>query len=165
MARLQSGSHACTWVTAGVHDVFAVVVLGLVEQGLQARLGERPSTGVKRLFLAPDDGLGVGVRIQVLLQLLPGEGVELLNTGDGSSLDAIVGPVLVQRSVDLTGTENDAVDGFGVVDGVAVFWVGDDPLELRVSSELLDGGTCQRVAEKGLREEDDEGCMQLVTVM
>lgn len=165
MARLQSGCYACTWVTASVHDVFAVVILGLVEQGLQARLRKRPGTGIKRLFLAPDDGLGVGVHIQVLLQLLPGEGVELLDTGDGSILNALVGAVLVQRSVDLAGTEHDAVDRFGVIDGVAVFWVGDDPLELRVSSKLLNGGTCQGVAEKRLGEEEDEGCMQLVTVM
>jgi hypothetical protein len=34
--------------------------------------------------------------------------------------------------------------------------VGDDPLELRVASELLDAGAGQRVAQQRLGEEEDE---------
>lgn len=158
MAGLQSSSHTCARVTASIHDVFTVVVLCLVQKGLQAGLRERPGTGVKRLLLAPHDGLGVGVLVEVLLQLLPREGVELLNAGDGSILVALVGTVLVERGVDLAGTQDDAVDRLGVVDAVAVLWVGDDPLELRVSSELLNRGTGQRVAEKRLGEEQNESC-------
>jgi hypothetical protein len=67
-------------------------------------LRERPGTGIQGLLLAPDNRLGVGVHIQILLQLLPGEGVKLLYTSDCSSLEALLGTVLVQRSVDLTGT-------------------------------------------------------------
>lgn len=137
MAGLQSSSHTCAGVTTSIHDVLTVVVLGLVQKGLQAGLRERPGTGVKRLFLAPHDSLGVGVLVEVLLQLLPGEGVELLNTGDGSSFVALIGAVLVERGVNLAGTQDDAVDRLGVVDAVAVLWVGNYPLELRVSSELF----------------------------
>lgn len=110
MAGLQSSSYTGAWVTASIHDVLAVVELSLVQQGLQTRLRERPSSGVKGLFLTPDDGLGVRVHVQVLLQLLPWEGVELLNTGNGSALEALLGTVLVQSGVYLTGTEDDAVD-------------------------------------------------------
>jgi hypothetical protein len=95
MAGLQSSCDTGTWVTARVHDVLAVMVLGLVQQGLKTRLGERPSTGIERLLLAPDDGLSVGVVIQILLQLLPREGVKLLYACDGSVFEALVGAVLV----------------------------------------------------------------------
>jgi hypothetical protein len=165
MARFQSRRHACARVTARVHDVFAIVVLGLVQQSLETRLRERPGTGIQGFLLAPDNRLGVGVHIQILLQLLPGEGVKLLYTSDCSSLEALLGTVLVQRSVDLTGTEDDAVDSFWIIDGVAVFWVGDDPLKLRVPSELLDGRARQRVSKKRFGEEENEGYRELVLAM
>jgi len=65
---LQSSGDGSTGVTASIHDVFPVVVLGVVQQGLDSGLCETPCSGVKRLLLAPDDGLRVGVRVQVLLE-------------------------------------------------------------------------------------------------
>lgn len=60
---LETGSHGGAGGATGIQDVTAVVVLGGVQEGLQTGLGVRPSTGVQRLFLAPDNVLGVGVAI------------------------------------------------------------------------------------------------------
>ena len=156
MHGLQTGSHTSAWVTAGVHDVLAIMVLGLVQQSLQTRLSERPGTSIKGLLLAPNDGLGVGIHVQILLQLLPGEGVKLLDASDSGVLEAIVGTVLVQRGIDLTGTEDDAVDLLWIIDSVTVLWVRDNPLELGVSGELFYRRAGKRVTKKRLREEDNE---------
>ena len=154
---LLTGRDTGAGVATGVHDVLAVVVLGLVEQGLETRLGEGPRTGVEGLLLGPDDGLGVGVLVEVLAQLLPREGVELLDTGDGDIVDALLGAVLVERGVDLAGTQDDAVDLLGRLDGTLVVGgIRDDPLEVGFAGEVLDVGAGDRVAEQRLREEDDE---------
>ena len=75
MSSLQSCRHTCAWVPASIQHVPAVVVLGLIEQGLDSRLSEAPGTGVEGLLLTPDDVLGVWVHVEVLLQLSPREGV------------------------------------------------------------------------------------------
>lgn len=158
MHLLETGSHRRAGVAAGVHDVLAVVVLSVVEQGLNARLSEAPSTGVERLLLGPDDGLGVGVLVKVLLELLPGEGVQLLNAGEGDVVDVVLGTVLVESGPDLTTAENDSVNLLTRLENASlVLRVGDDPLEASVlASELLDVAAGQRVSEQGLGEEDDE---------
>jgi hypothetical protein len=61
VAGLETGSDGSARVSAGVHHVPAIVVLSLVEQGLDARLHETPRACVEGLFLTPDDGLRVGV--------------------------------------------------------------------------------------------------------
>lgn len=160
MRRLETSSHRRAWVAASVHDVLVVVVLGLVEQRLDTRLRETPRTGVQRLLLCPDDGLGVGVRVQVLLQLLPGEGVELLDTCDGHVVDLVVCAVLVQGRVHLARAHDHTVDLVWGLDRVGlVGWVTDDPVELRVTRKVLNVGASQRVTQKRLREEDDESCV------
>lgn len=136
----QTSSNGRARATASVHDVFAVVVLGLVEQSLNAGLHEAPGTGVERLLLGPDDGLRVGVHVEVLLQLLPGEGVHLLDAGKCNVVDLVVGTVLVQSSPDLTSAENDTINLLRRLDGASlVLRVGDDPLETSIlSSEFLE---------------------------
>lgn len=156
MAGLEARSHRGTGVTSSVHDVFPVVVLGDVQDGLDTRLREGPRAGIERLLLAPDDGLGVGVAVEVLLDLLPWEGVELLDTGDGRVSDALVEAVLVQRGVDLAGTQDHALDVLWLGGGAAVLGLGDDGAELGVADELVDGGAGERVTEEGFGEEDDE---------
>lgn len=61
MAALEARGDTGAWVSTGVQDVPPVVVLGSVKQGLNARLGEAPSTCVQWLFLNPHNVLGVGV--------------------------------------------------------------------------------------------------------
>ena len=102
VAGLQAGSDGCRWVASSVHDVLAVVVLSLVQDGLDTWLGEGPGTGVKWLLLGPDDGLGVLVGVKVLLKLLPWEWSQLLNASDDGISDVVVGTVLQEGSVDLT---------------------------------------------------------------
>lgn len=109
----------------------------LLEEGLNSWLCETPCTGVQRFLLSPDDGLGVRIHVEVLLQLLPREWVQLLDTGDRSVLVAIVGTMLVQCGVDLTRTEDHAVDLCRFVDGFPVFRVRNNPLELRFASEVF----------------------------
>ena len=142
---------------AGVQDVAAVVVLGGVQQGLDTGLGVRPGTGVQGLLLAPNDVLGVGVAVQVLLQLGPGEGVQLLDTGDGGVADAVGLTVLDQRGIHLTRAQDDALDLLGGIDGSAVSVVGDDPLEVGVFAEGLNVGAGDGVTQQRLREEDHKG--------
>lgn len=138
--------------------MLAVVVLGLVEQSLETGLGKAPGTSVEGLLLGPDDGLGVGVLVQVLAELLPREGVELLNTGDGHVVELVVGAVLLESGVDLARAENDTLNLLGSLDvSRLVSGVGDDPAELRVTSELLNVGASNGVTEEGLGEEDDKG--------
>lgn len=134
------------------------MVLRAVEQSLDARLSVAPSTSVERLLLRPDDGLGVRVLVEVLAELLPGEGVELLDTGDGNVVDLVVGAVLVKTGIDLARAEDDAVNLLGSLDlARLVGWVGDDPLELGLANELLNVGAGERMTEESLGEEEDEG--------
>lgn len=130
------------------------MVLRLVEERLDAGLGEAPGARVERLLLRPDDGLGVRVHVEVLAELGPGERVELLDAGDGGGGELVFGAVLVQGDVDLAGAEDDAVDLVRGEDGVVfVGRVGDDPLEVRLAGEVFDGGARERMAEEGFGEE------------
>ena len=108
--------------------------------------------------MTPDNGLGVRVHVEILLQLGPREWVQLLDTGDGDILDILVGTVLVQGGIDLTGAENDTINLIWLVDGLAVFRVWNDPLELGITCELFNRRSCERMTEKGLGEEDDKSC-------
>jgi len=156
MHGLQSSCYTGAWIPAGVHDVLVIMVFGLVEEGLDAGLSERPSTGIEWLFLAPNNGFGIRVHIEVLLKLLPWEGIQLLNTRDGSVSEFVIGPVLVQCDVYLAGTEDDAVDILWISDGIAMFWVRDDPSEMGIAGELFNGGATKWMSKKRLREEEDK---------
>ena len=75
MRPLQPRRHTRTGIPPCIHDVFPVMVLGLVQECLDSRLGEAPSACVQGFFLCPDDGLGIWVGVEVLAQLGPGERV------------------------------------------------------------------------------------------
>lgn len=107
--------------------------------------------------MTPDNGLGVSVCVEVLFEKLPWEWVQLLNTGDSSVLNVIVGAMLMKSSVDLSTTENDALNLLWLVNSLAVLGIWDDPFELRVTSELLNWRSGNRMTEQRLGEEDDEG--------
>lgn len=92
---------------------------------------------------------------------MPGEGIELLDTGDGRVFDALIGTVLVESSINLSSAKDDTVDLVGVIDGVTVLWVRDDPLELGITSELLDRRAGERMAEERLGEEENQSCEML----
>jgi hypothetical protein len=138
--------------------MFAVVVLGLVEQGLDTGLHEAPGTGVERLLLCPNDGLGVRVHVEVLLQLLPREGVQLLNASKGYVVDLVIGTVLVKSGPNLTGADNNTVNLLRSLDSASlVFRIGDDPLEASVlTAKVFNVGAGKRVTEKSLGEENYE---------
>jgi hypothetical protein len=89
--------------------------------------------------LTPNDSLSVRIHVQVLFQELPWERVELFNTGEGGVFDVVVGTVLAEGGPNLSGAENYTLDVLGVVDSFAVFRIGDDPFELRVTSEFING--------------------------
>lgn len=166
MQALVTSSNRRTGSTARVHDVLAVVVLSLVQQGLQTRLREAPGSRVERLLLAPDDSLGVGVLVEVLLQLLPGEGVQLLKTSEGDVVDLVVGAVLGQSGPDLTRAEDDTVNLLlGLNSTSLMLRIGNDPSEVRISSELLNVGAGKRVTQESLGEEDDKSCFMLAGIL
>jgi hypothetical protein len=141
--------------------MLTIMMLSLIKQCLNSRLSERPSAGIEGFFLTPDDGFGVRVLVEILLKLLPGEGIELLDTGDGRVFDALIGTVLVESSINLSSAKDDTVNLVGVVDGVTVLWVRDDPLELGITSELLDRRAGERMAEERLGEEENQSCEML----
>jgi hypothetical protein len=161
VARLQTGSDGGARISACVHHVSAVVVFSLVEKSLDARLHETPCACIEWFLLTPDNGLGVGVRVEVVLQLRPREWVELFDTGDCNILDLVCLDIFAESNVDLTCAENDAGDVFGLVDGLAMLRVGDDPLEVGVAGECLDIRAGDRMAKERLREEHKEGWNKL----
>lgn len=116
------------------------MMLGLVQQRLDPRLYETPRARIQRLLLAPHNRLCILVRVQVITQLRPRERVELLDARNGDVGDFVIRHVFSQGDVDLAGTQNDALDVGGFGDGFAVFWVGDDPLEVRIAGECFDRG-------------------------
>jgi hypothetical protein len=62
---LQSRSNRGTRVATSIHDVFPVMVLRVVQESLDAWLCETPCTSIQRLFLAPDNGLCIGVAVEI----------------------------------------------------------------------------------------------------
>lgn len=82
--------------------------------------------------------------------------MQLLNTGDGSVADVVGLTVFRKSSIHLTRAENDTLNLLRLIDGSSVTRVGNDPLEVRVTSELIQRGTSDRVTEKRLGEEDHE---------
>lgn len=116
--------------------------------------------------MTPDDGFCVGIRVEVLLELSPGEGVELLDTSNGSVGVVVLRTVLVQLSVHLSGTDDDTLDLVVRLDlnilTLVVRWVRDDPLEVRVSGKVLDVRARERVTEQRFREEEDQSYRMLV---
>jgi hypothetical protein len=154
---LQTSRHACAWISSSVHDVTAVMMLCLVEQSLDARLRETPGTSVERLFLTPHYRFGVGVRVEVLLQLCPWEWVELLDARDGCFAHTLFGAVFLERNVHLAGTEDYALDlVVGIELAVFVTRIRDDPLEVGVAGELAERGAGEWVTKKSFTEEENQ---------
>lgn len=135
----------------------AIVIFGLIQQRLNPRLGETPRASIKRFFLGPHNSFGIGVLIQVLFELGPREGVELLDAGDGHGIKFVLSAVFVEGGVDLARAEDDAVNFVVGSDGVVgVGRVGNYPLEVGVACEVFDGRAGEGVAEEGFREEEDQ---------
>lgn len=135
------------------------MMLRFVQQSLNSWLCETPSTSVERLFLRPHDSLGIRILVEVLTELGPGKGVELLNTGYGRFIELLLRAVFVKGNVDLAGAEDYAVDLFGSSDFVILMGrVGDDPLEVRFASEVLDRGPSERMTKEGFGEEEYQSC-------
>ena len=140
---LETRSYTGTGVPPCIHHVAAIVMLCLVQQCLYPGLHERPCTSIEWLFLTPHNVLCVRIGIEVLLQLLPREGIQLLNARDGGILDALAFPMLDQSSVDLARADNDTVDLVVRIDRlVLVSRIWDDPLEVAVSRKVFNVGAC-----------------------
>ena len=136
---LRSSGDTGTRVPPYISDPFPSMTCRFVHDRLDPRLNVLPGSTIQRLFLTPNDGLGIGIPVQILLDLRPREWVELFQASNCSIPDAVVLPVFVESSVYLARTENDSLDilrrGDGVV-GMLGIW--NDVLELRVTCELLD---------------------------
>ena len=63
--------------------------------------------------------------------------------------DAFFLLIFAERNVDLARTDDYAGDVFGFVDiAGCVFGVGDDPLEVRLAGEVVEGGAGEGVTEE-----------------
>ena len=153
---LQSCCNAGTWVSSGIEDMSAIMVDCRVQQGLDSRLGEAPSTRIERLLLTPDNVLGVRVAVKVVPKLDPRERIQLFDTCDRSIFDVIGSAVLLKGSIHLASAENDAVNVFMAVDRLAMFRIRDDPRKVRVARKVFERGSAQRVTQEGFREEDNK---------
>ena len=119
----------------------------LVQQCLDPRLRETPRPCIQRLLLRPYDILRVGVHVEVLAQLFPRKGIQLFDARDGGGLDVVLLAVVLEGNVDLAGADYDSLYLFGGIDLFGfVSGIGDDPLEVRVTGEVGDGGTSERVS-------------------
>jgi hypothetical protein len=54
-------------------------------------------------------------------------------------------------------TENYTVDFLWISNGIAVFWVRNDPSEMGVAGELLNGGATEGMSKERLGKEYDQG--------
>ena len=159
---LESSRDGRTGVASCVHDVPPVVVLCFVEKRLDPGLCEAPCTGIEWLFLAPDDVLCIGVRVEVVLELLPWERVKLFDACNGNVLFAPRLALLDERCIHLTCANNDSVDSLMRLNLTSsVRRILDDPLEVGVSGEFFNVGTRNRVAEERLGEEENEWLAEL----
>ena len=112
--------------------------------------------------MTPYDGLGVRVHIQILLELLPWEGVELLNASDCGSVKLLTSAMLVKGSINLTGAEDYAFNLCRFFDGLAMLRIWDDPLKMRFASKVLNVGTRQGMAKQKLGKEENKCWTQSV---
>jgi hypothetical protein len=81
----------------------------------------------------------------------------LLNAGDRRILDLVGVAVLDKRCIDLASTEDNPIDLIWLLDGVAVFRIWNDPLEMFVFEEFVNVRSGDRMTEERLREEDNQG--------
>lgn len=132
------------------------MVLSLVQQGLNTWLSVTPGARVQRFFLGPDNVLGIGVAVQVLLELRPREGVQLLNTGNGRVANVVSLTVFHKCSVNLARANDHTLNLLRFIDGLSVVWVRDDPAEVRITGEFRKRGTSKRMTQERFREENDE---------
>ncbi len=148
MTGLQSRRHTGAWVSTSIQNVPTVVVYGLVQKRLNPRLGEAPGSRVQRFFLTPNDVLGIRVHVEVFLQLSPREGVELFDASNCSFLEPLFSTVFVKGDVGLARAHDNAVNVFWFLNGLSMLGVWNDPLEVRVTGELLDGRARQWVSQE-----------------
>lgn len=83
--------------------------------------------------------------------------MQLLNTGDSGVADVVRFTVFRKSSVNLTRAENDTFNLLRLINGSSVTGIRDDPLEVRITGELINRGASKRVAEERLREENNKG--------
>ncbi len=102
MCPLQTCRDASAWIAACVHDVFPIVMLGLIQECFNTGLREAPCTCIQRLFLCPHDCLSIGVLVEILSKLSPREGVQLFDAGDGSLVVLVLSAMFVKSDIDLT---------------------------------------------------------------
>jgi hypothetical protein len=88
-----------------------------------------PRSAVVVFFLSPHNRLCVPVLVECGFHLCPGEWMQLLFSHGGHILNSCRFSVLLDRRIYLTGTDNNRLNGFWVVEGVAVLGVYDDRLE------------------------------------
>lgn len=110
----------------------------MVEQSLDPRLGKAPRARIQWLLLRPNNVLGIRVLVEVLLELSPGEGVQLLDTGDGCIFYLLFRAMFVQCRINLPGAKDDSLNLVVVIEFSAVFGILNDPLEMGLSGKVLD---------------------------
>lgn len=102
MASLETSSNASARIPSCILNIFARVMLCIADDGIQSWLYKAPATGVKRLLLGPDDFVQIGVFVQLITELRPREGVQLLNANDSDIINLVSFAVFDKRGVYLT---------------------------------------------------------------
>jgi hypothetical protein len=111
------------------------ILSNVLEDVLQSRLHECPSTLVLRLFLYPHD-FSILVLLDLSGDIPEGEGTQLLDSADGDVILAFLGSCILDIVVDLAWAEENLPD-FVISHDILVH-VSNDSLESESLLELLD---------------------------
>jgi len=107
--------------------------------------------------LSPDYVFRVGITVKVLLELCPGERVQLLNACDGRCAIVDFRTMSRERNVQLTGTEYNPCDVFMGLDlSRFVAGITNDPLEVRTFGELAQRRTSLRISQEAFAKEENQ---------
>jgi hypothetical protein len=160
MDRLQSSRRTRARVPASIQDVSAIVMRGLIQQRLDTRLREAPSSGIQRLFLCPDNILSIGIAVEILFDLRPRERMQLLDTSYGSLFVLELATMACEIHIHLARAEDDALNVLARVNLTSFMtWVFNDPLKVRLARECTNVGARERMTQQRLAEEQDKRCL------
>lgn len=131
-------------------------MLRIADDCIQSWLYKAPATSVKRLLLSPDDFFHIWIFVQLVAELRPREGVQLLDANNNNIIDLVGFAVFDERSVNLTRTNQETGTFRWIFNRGSVLGLRNQPLEARVG-EVGKLRASQRVAEQGLAKKYNQG--------
>jgi len=161
VSRLATGSNSTVRVSTSISKRDVLVLVGFLEDSGQSLGSVAPTTHVEGLFLNPDNLLEVRVAVKNISDLSKGEGMQLLNSEEGSVLDIVGLSGLGQGSKHLANRDNQTLSLLLGTNGNTMGLVLNDPLEVRVISKVRERRSGQGVSQQGLGEQQNQRLAEL----